>query len=171
MWRRGTPLHLANRGFEVYGIDASRRAIEIAKNSFREENLEGEFKVCSMYNGLPYRGSFFDAIISIRTIHHGRISQIRRIIKEMERVLKRGGILFMTVGRGMPRRLMTKSRFLDPRIYIPLEGEKKELSITSFNKKSLMGEFRNFRVHGIEIEPDEHHPSYEGYYCLLAQLI
>ena len=69
---------------------------------------------------------------------------------------------------------MTKSKWIDNRTYIPLEGKEKGVTHYLFNKNILRKEFRNFKIHTIWIEPrneeeKKKRKSWESYYCLLAE--
>lgn len=78
-------IYLAKQGFDVYGIDVSEEAIKRARQQLGEMKLHADLKVGSMFAILPYPCEFFDAVISVTTIHHGRIRQIRKAIREIER--------------------------------------------------------------------------------------
>lgn len=172
-------VYLAKHGFEVYGIDNSPTAIKIAKNWIKEKSLKADLKINNIYKRLPYKDNLFDAVISIKTIHHARIKNIRKATKEIERVLKPGGLLFITVRRRRfnkktwskyiidekYEKRITKYKVLaSSRAYIPLEGGEKGLIHYLFNKKLLKKEFRNFKIYDIWVESDKRH------YCLLGEL-
>lgn len=70
---------------EVYGIDISKKAIEVAKTRVKNAN----FKVSDAQE-LPFKDSFFDAVLCFDLIEHVRFPQ--KALKEACRVLKPGGI-------------------------------------------------------------------------------
>ena len=92
-------LYFAKKGFEIYGMDASSRGISIAKQWLSDENLKAEIILHRMEEKFPYEDKFFDAIISIQVIHHNRLKDILFTVSEIERVLKKGGIIFITFPR------------------------------------------------------------------------
>jgi len=94
-------VYLAKHGFEVYGVDIAKSGIKIAKNWLKEENLKAKLKIGDIYKKLPYRDNFFDAIICTVTLHHNTIEKIRKAIKEIERVLKHGGLIFIIVRKAL----------------------------------------------------------------------
>jgi len=49
----------------------------------------------NIYEPLPYADGFFDAVVSVQVIHHARIAAIRRLVDEITRVLKPGGLVFV----------------------------------------------------------------------------
>ena len=85
-------LYLLTKGFEVYGCDLSLDALRIVTGVLPEAH----FKRCDMA-ALPYRGESFDGVLSHAVVQHGTIATIKRVILEVYRVLRRGGVLFLTV--------------------------------------------------------------------------
>jgi len=162
-------VYLAKRGFDVYGFDVSEQGIEIAENWLKKEKLKASFKIGDVYKKLPYKDNFFDALISTQTLYHGRINNIRKLIKEIERILKPGGLIFITVTRmgpkkDIPKEKMWKIKFIAPRTYVPLSHHEKGLIHYLFNKELLRKEFKNFKIYNIWVS------SNKGHYCLLGEL-
>jgi ubiquinone/menaquinone biosynthesis C-methylase UbiE len=162
----GTGRHsvfLAEHGFEVCGIDISETGIRIAEEWLKAKNLHADLRTGSFYEPLPYDDGSFDAVVSIRVIHHARIEDIRKAVKEMERVLKLNGLVFVTVRKRVSKRRRLKFKKLDSRTYVPLEGDEKGLVHFLFNKEVLRKEFRNFRVFELSVDS-------KGYYRLLGEM-
>lgn len=161
-------VYLAKQGFDVYGIDIARHGIKIARDWLKEKRLKAHFKVCDIYKELPYKDNFFDAIVSIRTLHHGKIEDIRKLVKEMKRILKPAGLIFITIRKEVAKKYIPKEKlygikYIAPRTYIILGGPDMGTPHYKFNKKILIKEFKGFKVIDLWIEP-------ESYYCLLGQL-
>ena len=162
----GSGRHLvffAERGFEVYGIDISETGIGIAEEWLKAKGLSADLRVGSVYERLPYGDGFFDAVVSIRVIHHARIEDIRKAIGEIERVLKPNGLAFVTVRKRVSKRRRLKFKKLDSRTYVPLEGDEKGLVHYLFNKELLRKEFKNFRIYELSVDS-------KGYYRLFGEL-
>jgi 2-polyprenyl-3-methyl-5-hydroxy-6-metoxy-1,4-benzoquinol methylase len=70
--------YLAQRGFEVYGIDGAKKAIEITAQILQKSHLRAKLRVGDMFERLPYKNSFFDAIISIQVLHHEVEEKIKK---------------------------------------------------------------------------------------------
>jgi len=172
-------VYLAKRSFDVYGFDIANEGIKITKNWLKKENLKAHLKICDIYKKLPYKDNFFDAIMSVQTLHHGRIGEIRKLIKEMERILKPKGLIFVTVRRALEvkgwkknkivihrwkgwKKKKVKYKVIGSRIYVPIEGGEKGLIHFSFNKELIKREFKNFRVFDTWTK--------YGHYCLLGEL-
>ena len=161
-------VYLAKKGFEVYGIDIAEHGIKIAKEWLKKEKLKAKLRVGDIYKKLPYKSEFFDAIICIRTLNHGKIEWIRRCIKEMYRVLKPNGYIFVTVHKHKGKKHIPKDKlygikWIAPRTYIMLEGPEKGIPHYRFNKKILIDEFRKAGFKILDFWIDSEH-----YYCLLG---
>lgn len=154
-------IHLAQQGFDVYGIDISTEGIKRVTQRLTQMGLHATITSGSIYRNLPYGSNFFDAIISVKVIHHGRIENIRKAIKEMERVLKPKGVIFLSVRKRAARKTLPYKQ-IAPRTYIKQEGIEKDIVHYLFTKKLLKNEFENFRIHHLWV--DSH-----NYYCLLAE--
>lgn len=168
-------VYLAKRGFDVYGIDISKEGMRIAKEWLKKENLRANLRISSIYKKLPYQDNFFDAIISTNTIHHARIEIIRKAIREIERVLKPRGLIFITVRKRKFKRFWPKNKIIEkrgkqktsykvigPKTYVPIEGGEKGLIHYLFDKQSIRKEFKNFEIHNILIDSERRHYGFLG---------
>ena len=170
----GYVVSLAKNGYEVYGLDFSKEAIEVAKSWLKDNGNKGNLKLGSIYKKLPYGDNFFDAVISFRVIHHATIEDIRKLIKELERILKPQGLLFITVPKWrMPRKKMGNFRMFDSRTFIFKEGDQKDVMHYLFNKKLLKNEFKNFHINTLRINngdsTKDNLAKTEQYYCLIGK--
>ncbi|MEM5879617.1 MAG: class I SAM-dependent methyltransferase [Candidatus Aenigmatarchaeota archaeon] len=161
-------VYLAKQGFEVYGLDISEQGIKIARKYLKKEKVEGKLKVGDIYKKLPYEDDFFDAIVSTKVLHHADIKNIRKLIREMERILKPSGLIFITVAKRKPKKEIPKEKlwkikFIAPRTFMSLTGSEKGMIHFWFNKKLLRKEFKNFKIYDIWIDSEDH-------YALLGEL-
>ena len=86
---------LAQRGYQVTGIDLSKKAIQKAKRIARQKNLDNvEFFVRDMRAPLPKQ---FDAIVNLFTTfgYFLEDEENRRVLVNTQKMLKKGGILFL----------------------------------------------------------------------------
>jgi len=168
--------YLAKQGFNLYGIDISEEAIKIGRKMLKENKLEADLKVGSMHEKLPYKSGFFDALISLRVLNHGETGQIDETIREIERILKPGGIIFITVQKvfapqkdanikrinGMPVRM------INAQVYELLEGPEKGVAHFIFNKRILREKFKKFKIKELWIDYGKE--KWQRYYCLIGKL-
>lgn len=170
-------IYFVKNGFDVYGIDISKEGLEITENWLKKNKLKADLKIGSIYKKLPYKNNFFDAIISTQVIHHEKIKTIRETIKELVRILRPNGFIFITVRKKRLVRPKSKSniiiggsalnvrdKIIAPRTCVPIEGAEKGLVHYLFNKKILRKEFNNFKNLKIWVA------SYKKHYSLLGQL-
>ncbi|MGE5328829.1 MAG: class I SAM-dependent methyltransferase [Deltaproteobacteria bacterium] len=86
---------LAREGFNVYAFDGSGAAIDKAGKRLLEEGLEAELMVCDAAD-INYKNEYFDGIIDSAMIYANTVKNIKRILKELYRVLKKDGKFFST---------------------------------------------------------------------------
>jgi len=78
---------------DYYGVDISEKMIETAKNRYPK----AKFQVTDALN-LPFPNNFFDKIFSFAVFHHIPSQEFRlQFLKEARRVLKKEGLLILTV--------------------------------------------------------------------------
>ena len=159
---------LAKNGFEVYGFDASAEALKLAKAQLTENGLNADLRSGDMREALPYENGFFDAIISVRVLNHGTISEIRKTIKNIERVLRPSGLLFLTVQARVARKYRVKIKMRDSRTYVPVEGSETGIVHYIFNMEILRKEFSDFKIR--ELRLDIGKEPWQRYYFMVAEL-
>jgi len=159
-------IYMARRDFEVYGIDISDEGIKLARRRIASGEPHVHLKLGSMFS-LPYRDNSFDAVVSITVIHHGRLKWIKRAIRELKRVLKPGGLIFVTVpkmklDKDVPKERRFGVKFVAPRTYVALGGDERGVPHYEFNRTLLRRVFKSFKIYNIWVN--------QGSYCLLGEL-
>lgn len=159
-------VYLAKKGFDVYGIDISKTGIELTKDWLRQEGLSAKLAIHDITKKLPFKNDFFDGVISLQVIHHARFPTIGKIIKEIERVLRRGGFLFVSVPlyRGPitgSRKGKWRMKKIADHTYLPLSGPEKGLVHYYFTPEKFEESFNNFKIIKTYIDDTNH-------YCLLG---
>lgn len=164
---------LSMQGFEIHGIDLSKTAIaEIKKicGNIPERNRTGSeigLNTGDIFSRLPFDDDCFDAIISVQALQHSDEKGIIYAISEIKRVLKPGGLIFITVcgriSRGIVRHCLVKTaKKISERTYIPTCGEEIGMTHFIYDKKTLLRHYSGFNI--IRIWKDK-----RDYYCLLAE--
>ena len=162
-------VYFAKKGFQVFGFDQSAAAVEQAKQTLERENLHADLKVWDMTHPLPYEDSFFDAVIATRVIHHTYTKNIMKIAKEISRVVKNRGYLFLRVPAFMrqdrrDKREDRKFTEVELRTYVASEGEEKDVPHHEFTRQELKQLFSNYTTLKIHRRTDH----YRGW-CWLAR--
>jgi ubiquinone/menaquinone biosynthesis C-methylase UbiE len=88
-------VYLAEKGFEVTGIDISPKAIEYAKKKAQQAHVKINFMTQSFVN-LPFGNEEFDFVFDMGCFHHVEIEDRPKFIKSVHRVLKKGGNYMLT---------------------------------------------------------------------------
>jgi len=161
-------LYLLQQNFEVYACDYSENALRIAKQI--APNVE--FRKCDMAS-LPYENGFFDGILCHFVIQHGKINKIKKAIFEMHRVLKNGGILYLSVpSTKHPEYLTGEEIEKNTKINIDaIDGSVPHHYFTISEIKELFGNFKILKVEHVEF-PSERDPNKKAAaYILYAKKI
>lgn len=129
------------RGIKFFGIDISKYAIRGAK-----KKLKGTFRVGDILK-IPHKDNYFDIVVSLEVLEHIPPSKTFKALGELNRVLKVGGALIVSVPLNEGLEEMVK-RGINPsghvRVYTP-ELILAELEIAGFKikEKVFLYAFRN----------------------------
>ena len=83
-------------GFHVHAFDISEDAVRRTRVWAESENLGLDYKIGDMLN-LSYSDNQFDCIYCRNVISHTDTEGVKKIIKELYRVLKKGGECYLTL--------------------------------------------------------------------------
>ncbi len=160
-------VYLSRLGYDVYGFDSSSRAISMTQEWLQEENLEAHLREHSMEQPFPYDTDFFDAVISVQVIHHNLMEDIKKTIKEIERVLKPEGLLFVTfpVLHSGPIEEYRNWNLMkiEEGTYIPQKGLERGIPHHYFSLEEIPEVFGDFDISDIFLDDTDHR-------CVLARL-
>ncbi|SHK01304.1 class I SAM-dependent methyltransferase [Tepidibacter formicigenes] len=85
--------YLSREKFNSYGIDGSQTAVNKAKERLESENLKSQITVGDV-SSIDYENEKFDCVVDIQCVVHNKIEGIKKIYKEVYRVLKNEGKFF-----------------------------------------------------------------------------
>ena len=83
-------------GSKIWTIDPSGDILEDVKKKFSQEGLDSQIPIQFVQASaakLEFQNDFFDAVISVMVLHH--VENLRAALKELVRVLSRGGRLLI----------------------------------------------------------------------------
>ena len=83
-------------GYELHGIEISEVRLNWAENFCAKHNVKAELIPGDMRN-LPYNSEMFGLVYSYNSIFHMKKFDIEKSVKEMFRVLKSGGLLYLNL--------------------------------------------------------------------------
>lgn len=137
---------LTKEGFDVIGLDINEETINEASKKYQSKNCRF---VCYDGKRIPFDDETFDVVISFQVIEH--IHDDLGFVKEIHRVLKKGGKLFLTTPNRLYR-LKPNEKPRNPfhiREYAPLDLQ--ELLKKVFSDAEILGIRGNKEVQEIEI--------------------
>ena len=125
----------AQQGYEAHGIDISAAAVEMGRAWFAQEGLQGDLRVGSCLE-LPYDDGFMDVVVSHGVLDHLMPADGRRAMAEVHRVLRPGGLCFLTLvavndleyGKGEPA---------DRHTFMLADGYEKGLPQRYFDREAI----------------------------------
>ncbi len=89
-------IFLAHEGFQVCGLDLAETGLAHAQAWLLREGLTAELRRGDIAR-IPYPDGFFDAVISLYVIYHQRLTGIKQVVAEIDRVLKPGGLALVSL--------------------------------------------------------------------------
>ena len=85
---------LAKEGFDTYGIDGSKNAVESANIHLKEKwGVSAKISIGD-FRELPYEDSFFDVVVDVVSLQHLDMESTKKTLDEIRRILKPNGRFF-----------------------------------------------------------------------------
>ncbi len=139
----------------MHGLDVSHTALQHTLGVLAKKGLTAHLTLHDMVT-LPYDTEYFDAVISVQVIHHNTLKNIKRTIKEVTRVLKNNGLLWITVpvSKNEPS---TTQKEIESGTFIPLDGCEKGLPHHYFTKEEIKLILTKFSVIDLHVDPVNHY--------------
>lgn len=139
-------VYLCKMGFDVYGFDWSKSAIDRTKQELTRHGLRAKLRVWDMKEvPLPYNNSFFDAVFVVRVFHHTYLENIKRIASEIARITRSRGYLYAevpTYEKALRLKLEgAESEEVEPGTFVPSEGDEAGIPHHHFKKDELLRMF------------------------------
>jgi 2-polyprenyl-3-methyl-5-hydroxy-6-metoxy-1,4-benzoquinol methylase len=151
-------IYLAQNGLDVYGCDISENGIKALHEIAAKTGIKIETDVSDI-TSLPYDREFFDVVISVNVLNHGKAADIEVYFKEATRVLKPEGMLFI-IGLGSSfinyvRKDDTQE--IEPNTYVNIDTPDGDNVHHLFAEGELRRWLQNFEFLGLS-EYTEHSP-------------
>ncbi len=80
---------IAKEGFDLYAVDGSNESIKLTKKKLNFYNRKKIIK--SNFEKMPFKKNFFNCIVDRQSVSCNSISDIKKILNEVFRILKKGG--------------------------------------------------------------------------------
>ncbi len=136
-------VYLAQQGFRMTGLDNSPTALSLTREWALDEGLAASLVRSDMRLPLPVASAAFDALVSTQVIHHALLATVRRTAAEIGRVVRPGGMLFITV----PLEPDPEDEFeaIEARTLVPVTGSERGLPHHFFTPDELRSILPAFR--------------------------
>jgi len=85
---------MAAQGIEVYGLDASEKAIAFARAWAQDEQMPDIHFDVGIASTLAYPDNAFDAVVANAVLDHMPLSEAQKAVQEIQSVLRPGGLVF-----------------------------------------------------------------------------
>jgi SAM-dependent methyltransferase len=138
-------VYLAQQGFRMTGLDNSPTALGMTREWAAAEGLQAALVRADMRLPLPVASAAFDALITTQVIHHALLATVRRTAGEIGRVVRPGGMLFVTV----PLAPDPEDSFeaVEAGTLVPVTGSERGLPHHFFTPEELRSILPDFRFH------------------------
>ncbi|MGY5875260.1 MAG: class I SAM-dependent methyltransferase [Candidatus Thorarchaeota archaeon] len=158
-------VYLSKLGFDMYGLDASPRALNLAGDWLQEEGLNADLRMHRMEHTFPFDDGFFDAVISVQVIHHNTMQNIVITVTEIERILRDEGMTFITFPVLQDKPAPGKEDWglepIEENTYLPTKGPESGIPHHYLTKEEIPRVFRAFNI--LELYLDD-----TGHRCILG---
>jgi SAM-dependent methyltransferase len=144
---------IAAQGIEVYGLDASEKAISFARSWALDEHMPNVHFDVGLANSLPYSTGSFDAVISNAVLDHMPRSETLKAVREMWAVLRPGGLAYATFD-GVEGRETWPHHTLEDGTRIYVHGMHRGLIWRYWGDPEILGLFSRFDVDDLKTEKD-----------------
>ncbi len=146
-------IKLASLGYDVSGMDISTTGFNVARQKFKDKGFRGNLIKKSFYSKLPFKNNSLDAVYVYQALGHNRLPAIKKVFKEIYRVLRKGGIFSFKGGcdRKFQKKgnhyylapyLRRKLKLIDDNTYLPVGKDDFERGVIhyEFSMKKLVEE-------------------------------
>lgn len=135
---------LARQGFDVLGIDNSPTALRLSRQWLLQEGLDARLVLADMRRPLPLHSGTCDAVLSTQVIHHALLAIVQGTARELSRVLRPGGLLFLSVPLNPDPEDVFEA--IEPGTIVPTTGPEKGLPHHFFVPDELCSLFPDFTI-------------------------
>jgi SAM-dependent methyltransferase len=149
---------LDKKGFDIWGLDNAPEGIRLAHVWLNQEHLVAPLVLADVHAPFPFKDNSFDGLISTRVIHHATQAKVLGAVREIIRVVHKGGMILITVPGDANRKSHhawfgrhTLIKWIDPQTYVPLGTHEKGIPHYVFTPEELMELFSGFAEVKIEV--------------------
>lgn len=139
---------LAKQDFDVYGLDISKEAIEVAMAWLSNEDLNAHLESGSVTR-LPFEDKFFDVVIACEVLDHVKFAEAKEAMQEIRRVSDEDAYLYVTL-RSTGDSECGRGQEVAKNTFILQEGYEKGIIQHFFDLDEIEELLAGFRIFDIE---------------------
>lgn len=136
-------VYLVGQGFRMTGMDNAPTALRMTREWLAQAGLDAHLVRADMRRPLPFAQGAFDALVTTQVIHHARVAIVRRTAAEIARLVRTGGMLFVTVPLGPDPEDVFEE--IEPGTWVPVTGPERGLPHHFFTPQELRSTLPAFR--------------------------
>lgn len=145
---------LLHEGFLVWGADLDAEVLQILRQHLAvAPEFAGRFQLARAdLKRLPFAAAAFDLGVSIKVINHGLAADFRDYCRELDRIVRPGGFLFINVSpRAFAERVvLPQTRELEPGTLVHIATPDGELVHHFPTPEELLAQFPGYEVRRCE---------------------
>lgn len=140
-------LPLVREGFQVWGVDREAGVLEVLQGKLRASEIRAHLARADL-GCLPFTAGSFDLVVSINVINHGDTRTFQAYCRELDRVLRAAGHLFVYVS---PREFaelvrLPRTRELEPGTLVHIATPDGDLIHHFPCPEEIQGQFPAYRL-------------------------
>ncbi len=144
---------IAAQGIEVYGLDASEKAIAFARAWAQDEQMPNVHFDVGLASNLLYPDNTFDAVVANAVLDHMPLSEARKAVREIRAVLRPGGLVFASFD-GLEGKEATPYHILEDGTRLYVHGMYRGLIWRYYPDEEIRTLFAAFRLEDFHTDPD-----------------
>lgn len=95
----------------THALDNSTHALQLAQEWVQEENEDVIFHTHDINTGLSFNSDSFDGVVCTDTLGYESTATTKKVIRDVHRILKPGGVLLLSLPSHKARALITQLEF------------------------------------------------------------
>lgn len=129
--------YFIENGYKPFGVEINQKLIDLGKNNLERLKTKPPIIKVGTNINLPFEKKKFNTLVSINTLHYNSGNQIYKALQEYNRVLKKGGVLYLeTVGKNHFAKKLSKK----------IKNLCYKSKLKDFRKNHIFGYFEN-KIH------------------------
>jgi len=144
---------IAAQGIEVYGLDASEKAIAFARSWAQDEQMPDIHFDVGMASTLTYPDRFFDAVVANAVLDHMPLSEAQKAVQEMLSVLRPAGLVFASFD-GLEGKETTAFHPLQDGTRLYTHGMHRGLVWRYYRAEEIQALFAPFQIENLQVDAD-----------------